>query len=72
VFGPDELPADRVTVAVGRGTSPLHAGIAEALAARLGRPPLVVEAAADHEVYLTEPDVLADALADRATVRATR
>ena len=72
VFGPDELPADRVTVAVGRGTSPLHAGIAEALAARLGRPPLVVEAAMDHEVYLTEPDVLADALADRATVRATR
>jgi hypothetical protein len=39
------------------------AGITEALAARLGRPPLVAEAAADHEVYLTEPDVLAAALA---------
>ena len=72
VFGPHELPADRVTVAVGRGTSPLHAGIAEALAARLGRPPLVVEAAADHEVYLTEPEILAAALGDRAGARALR
>ena len=34
VFAPGELPADKVTVAVGRGTSPLHAAIAQALAGR--------------------------------------
>jgi pimeloyl-ACP methyl ester carboxylesterase len=63
LFAAGELPADWVTVAVGRGTSPLHAAIAEALEARLGRPALVVEAAADHEVYLSDPQVLAAALA---------
>jgi len=64
VFGPGDLPADRVTVAVGGGTSPLHAQIADRLAALVG-PPLVVEDAKDHEVYLQQPDVLADALAAR-------
>jgi pimeloyl-ACP methyl ester carboxylesterase len=65
VFAPGELPADRCTVAVGSGTSPLHAAIADALEAEVGRPPLVVEGADDHEVYLTRPAVLADALAAR-------
>jgi pimeloyl-ACP methyl ester carboxylesterase len=64
-FAAGELPADRVTVAVGSGTSPLHAAIAERLAAELGRPPLVVAAADDHEVYLSRPEVLAEALANR-------
>jgi pimeloyl-ACP methyl ester carboxylesterase len=64
-FAPGELPADRVTVAVGRGTSPLHAAIAERLEADLGRPALVVDDADDHEVYLTAPEVLAVALAGR-------
>lgn len=64
-FAPGELPAERVTVAVGRGTSPLHAAVAERLAAELGRPTLVVEEADDHEVYLRNPAVLADALASR-------
>jgi pimeloyl-ACP methyl ester carboxylesterase len=64
-FAPGELPADRVVVAVGAGTNPLHAMIAERLAELLGRPPLVVEEAKDHEVYLWQPDVLADALAGR-------
>jgi pimeloyl-ACP methyl ester carboxylesterase len=64
-FAPGELPADRVTIAVGSGTDPLHAAIADRLAAVLGRPPLVVEEADDHEVYLSRPNVLADALAAR-------
>ena len=68
-FAPGELPADRVTVAVGRGTSPLHAAIAERLVADLGRPVLVVEDADDHEVYLSRPEVLATALADRWPLR---
>lgn len=65
VFAAGELPADRVVVAIGGGASPLHALIAERLAALIGRPPLVLEEAADHEVYLNAPDVLAAALADR-------
>jgi pimeloyl-ACP methyl ester carboxylesterase len=64
-FAPGELPADRVTVAVGEAPSPLHAAIAERLAAELGAPPLVVAGADDHEVYLDRPEVLADALASR-------
>jgi pimeloyl-ACP methyl ester carboxylesterase len=68
-FSPGELPADRVTVAVGKGTSPLHAAIAERLEALLGRPALVVDDASDHEVYLTDPEVLAAALADRGATR---
>ena len=68
-FSPGELPADRVTVAVGKGTSPLHGAIAERLEALLGRPALVVDDASDHEVYLTDPEVLAAALADRGATR---
>ncbi len=64
-FAPGELPADRVSVAVGEAASPLHAAIAERLAAELGAPPLVVAGADDHEAYLDRPDVLADALASR-------
>ena len=64
-FAPGELPADRLRIAVGRGTSPLHAAIADALAAELG-PPMVVDAADDHEVYLSDPEVLAAALSDPA------
>ena len=63
VFAPGELPADRVSIAVGGGTSPLHAAIAEALEAELGTPTLRVAEADEHEVYLTRPDVLAAALA---------
>jgi pimeloyl-ACP methyl ester carboxylesterase len=64
-IAPGELPADRVAIAVGGGTSPLHAMIAERLAELVGRPPLVVEDAKDHEVYLWQPEILADALASR-------
>jgi len=64
VFAPGELPADLVTVAVGKNTGALHAAIADVLAAEIG-PALVVEDADDHEVYLNRPEVLAAALADR-------
>ncbi len=62
---PGELPVERVTVAVGKGTSPLHAAIAERLEAELGRPALVVADADEHEIYLSRPEVLAAALAHR-------
>jgi pimeloyl-ACP methyl ester carboxylesterase len=64
-FAPGELPADRVTIAVGESPNPLHAAIAERLAAQLGTQPLVVAGADDHEVYLDRPAVLADALTAR-------
>ncbi len=64
-FAPGELPADRVTVAVGKGVSPLHAAVAEQLEALLGRPALMIDDADEHEIYLSRPDVLAAALADR-------
>ena len=71
---PGELPAERVTRrGQRRRASPLHAAIADrARRARLGRAPLVVEAADDHEVYLTAPEILAAALGDRAGARALR
>ncbi len=48
-FAPGSLPAGKVA-------------IAERLTAEVGGDPIVVEAADDHEVYLGQPDVLADAL----------
>ena len=52
------LRGREVTIAVGRDVDPLLGSIAERLAAEVGRPVLVVEAAPDHEVYLTAPEVL--------------
>jgi pimeloyl-ACP methyl ester carboxylesterase len=63
-FVPGELPADRVRIAIGSAPDPLHAAIAERLTALIGTPALVVQGA-DHEVYLSRPEVLAEALADR-------
>jgi pimeloyl-ACP methyl ester carboxylesterase len=71
VFAPGELPADKVTVAIGRGTSPLHAAIAQFLEAELGQPPLVVDAE-EHEIYLSDPEVLAAALVARAVRSSAR
>jgi pimeloyl-ACP methyl ester carboxylesterase len=58
-FGPGELPAGTCVIAIGKGASPLHAGIAEALAELLGTPSVVVDDADEHEIYLTRPEVLA-------------
>jgi hypothetical protein len=59
------LPADRVTIAVGADVNPLLGAIAAELGAVAGRPPLVVADAHEHEVYLSRPEVLAEALARR-------
>jgi hypothetical protein len=61
-FGPGELPADKCVIAIGKGASPLHAGIAEALAELLDKPTMVVDDADEHEIYLTRPEVLAGVL----------
>lgn len=64
-FAPGSLRDKPITVVLGKGTSPAHAAVADQLTAELGRPALVVDAATDHEIYLLEPTVLAEALADR-------
>ncbi len=61
-FGPGELPPDRCVIAIGKGASALHAGIAEALAELLDKPTVVVDDADEHEIYLTRPEVLAGVL----------
>ena len=58
-FGPDEVPADRVTIAIGEQADPFHAAISEALAALIGCPLEVVFGADEHEVYLSRPEILA-------------
>ncbi|MGW4944670.1 hypothetical protein ACWEOZ_24115 [Actinoplanes sp. NPDC004185] len=64
-FGPGELPAELVTVAVGEKPDPLHGAIAAAVAGLVGQEPVVVKGAGDHEVYLAQPGILADWLALR-------
>ena len=61
-FAPGELPAERVTVAIGKGAGPLHVSIANRLADELGKPTLVVDDADEHEIYLHRPEVLVAAL----------
>ncbi len=63
-FAPGELPAGgSVTIATSATPNPLHAAIAQRLGDLVGRPPVIVEKATDHEVYLSDPEVLADFLA---------
>lgn len=69
VFAPGDLPADVVTVAVGAQPSPLHAAMADAVGELLGKPPVVVAEADDHEIYLLRPEVMADFLAARPVAR---
>ncbi len=64
-FAPGELPAGLVSVAVSRDPNPLHAAIAASVARLTGRPPVVVDKADDHEIYLHRPEVLAEFLAAR-------
>ncbi len=64
-LAPGSLPAGRVTIAVGADVNPLLGAIAAELGAVVGRPPLVVADAHEHEVYLSQPEVLAEALARR-------
>lgn len=64
-FTAGELPAEKVTVAVSESPDPLHGAIAERIAALVGREPVRVAGAHDHEVYLDRPEVLAEFLAAR-------
>ncbi len=68
-FAPGELPADIVTVATGATPSPVHAAVAEAVGALIGKAPVVVADADDHEVYILRPEVMADFLAARPAAR---
>ena len=66
-FAPGELPATGlITVATSAAPDDLHAAIAARLGELIGRPPVLVPGAGDHEVYLSRPDVLADFLRTRA------
>ena len=58
-FAPGSIPAARVRVAHGRGVSDLHAGVIDRLVAEHGLTTVPVDAAPDHEVYLSAPDILA-------------
>ena len=62
-FGPGELPAGLVTIAVSEDPDPLHGAVAARLGELTGRPPVTVPGADDHEVYLSRPAVLADFVA---------
>jgi pimeloyl-ACP methyl ester carboxylesterase len=65
-FEPGELPSDGlVTIATGAAPSPLHAAIAARLGELVGRPPVKVSGADDHESYLIAPAVIASWLAAR-------
>jgi len=65
-FCGDDLAAAPAIVAVGAATSELHAAIAERLAELSGRPTWTVPGISDHEVYLNQPEVLADAVRSRS------
>jgi hypothetical protein len=64
-FVDGELPAGRVTVAVGEQPDPMHLAIAERLAELTGRPVERVTGADEHEIYLTRPEVLAKWVSNR-------
>jgi pimeloyl-ACP methyl ester carboxylesterase len=64
-FGPGDLPGGMVTLAVSEQPDPMHLDIAERLAKLIGREPVRVPSADDHEVYLKRPQVLAEWLGGR-------
>lgn len=64
-FGPGDLPTGKVTLAVSEQPDPMHLDIAERLAKLIGREPVRVPNADDHEVYLKRPRVLAEWLSAR-------
>jgi pimeloyl-ACP methyl ester carboxylesterase len=61
-FAAGELPSGLVTVAMSETPDPLHAAIAERVAALVGSAPVVVPGADHHEIYVSRPDVMADFL----------
>jgi pimeloyl-ACP methyl ester carboxylesterase len=63
-FDDDDLASTPATIAVGTAPNDVVAAAATALAARTGTSPLVIDTP-EHEVYLSDPDVLVDAIVDR-------
>jgi pimeloyl-ACP methyl ester carboxylesterase len=61
-FAAGELPADLITIAVSEAPDPLHAQIADRIAALVGSAPAIVPGADDHEIYFRNPTVMADFL----------
>jgi pimeloyl-ACP methyl ester carboxylesterase len=64
-FNPGELPAGRVVIALSETPDPLHRSIGDRLASLTGRAPLTVKGAGTHEVYLENPEIIADYLQTR-------
>jgi pimeloyl-ACP methyl ester carboxylesterase len=66
-FAPGELPATGlITVATSEAPNELHAAIAATVGQLIGREPVTVKGADDHEIYLSRPQVLADWLGRQA------
>jgi pimeloyl-ACP methyl ester carboxylesterase len=68
-FAPGELPADLVTVAISETPNPLHGEIATRVGALIDRPPVTVQGADDHEIYVSRPEILADYLTTKIQTR---
>jgi pimeloyl-ACP methyl ester carboxylesterase len=64
-FDPGDLPAGKVTIAVGAAPDPLHEAIAERIADLTAARPVTVDGAGHHEIYLDDPQVLAEFLHHR-------
>ena len=64
-FGAADLEAVRAMVAVGSGAGELQATMAEGLASQMGRPVWIVPGIDDHEIYLHQPALLAEAVSER-------
>jgi len=64
-FRADDLEAVRAVVAVGSGAGELQAAMAERLADLMGRPVWTVPGIEDHEIYLHQPERLAEAVSGR-------
>ena len=65
----ERLPADKITLAVTEGASPLHAEIAERLGEALGHPPVVLAGTHEHEDYLLRPALAAASLVGLISAR---
>lgn len=61
----EQVPADRITIAIGETSNALHETLADRLAQRFGRQVHRVPGAHEHEVYLSDPPVLGAWLAQR-------
>ena len=64
-FRTADLEAVRAVVAVGSGAAELHAAMAERLGDLMGRPVWTLPGIDDHEIYLHQPELLAEVVSQR-------